>query len=250
MATVTEDVLTRLLDKVEHRFYGKYRAFVADNNDPENMGRLKLNIPSVLGPNVVSGWAMPCTPYGGRNATGFFFIPEQKDGVWVEFECGLLEYPVWVGTFWSKSGGSTEAPPPAGTQGPPTSKMIKTLAHTIELADEQGKEKILISDSNKNTLTIDKNGILIVDANGNKIKMESGGITIESSAIKLGANASSEYIVKGTSLLSLLTSWQTALSTHFHPNGNMGSPTGPSPALAALQAPTSSALLSSSHVVE
>lgn len=250
MATMTDDVLARLLDKVESRFYGKYRAFVSDNNDPKNLGRLKLKIPSVLGPDTASGWAMPCAPYGGGSARGFFFVPEPGDGVWVEFEGGLLEYPVWVGTFWSLSSSATEVPAPAASQGPPTCKLIKTKAHTIELEDASGSETILISDSNNNKLTIDKNGILIEDTNGNKIKMESGGVTIQSSQIKVGANASSEKLVKGTSLLSLLTSWQTAISTHFHPNGNMGSPTGPSPALMALQAPTDTALLSQSHVVE
>ena len=61
---MSDDLLARLLGKVEHRFYGKYRAFVEDNTDPEK-GRLRLTIPSVLGPDVASGWALPCAPYGG-----------------------------------------------------------------------------------------------------------------------------------------------------------------------------------------
>jgi hypothetical protein len=248
MGTMTDEVLARLLEKVEQRFYGKYRAFVSDNADPENLGRLKLTIPSVLGANVVSGWAMPCTPYGGCKDRGFFFIPEKQDGVWVEFEGGLLEFPVWVGMFWCKAGGSSEAPPPGVSQSPPTSKIIKTAAHTIELADEQGKETIRIADSNNNKLTIDKDGILIDDGNGNEIKMASGGITIKSSLIKVGANASSEKLVKGTSLVQLLTTWQTLLAAHFHPNGNMGAPTAPAATLASLQTPDSSLL--SSHKVE
>src|SRR5687768_14424848 len=105
-----DDLLARLLDKVENRYYGKYRAFVVDNADPELRGRLKLSIPSVLGNDVVSGWAMPCAPYGGMPNQGSFFIPENEAGVWVEFEAGNLEYPIWVGTFWSKPGGESEGP--------------------------------------------------------------------------------------------------------------------------------------------
>src|SRR5205814_7880539 len=56
---------------------------------------------------VVSGWALPCAPYGGAAEQGFFFIPEVDAGVWVEFEAGNLDFPVWVGTFWSKPGGSS-----------------------------------------------------------------------------------------------------------------------------------------------
>jgi uncharacterized protein involved in type VI secretion and phage assembly len=249
MSVMTDDLLARLLDKVEHRFYGKHRAFVVDNSDPQKRGRLRLRVPSVLGPDVVSGWALPCAPYGGRAGRGFFFIPEKDDGVWVEFEAGLLEYPVWVGTFWSQPGGTTEVPPPADQQSPPTSKVIKTGKHTIEFADEDNKEAITVTDTtNKNTITIDKNGVLVVDGNGNKIKLESGGVTIESSKIKVGAGAT-DKLVKGDTLKTLLDVWYKLLATHVHPNGNMGSPTGPAVTLASA-APDLSSALSSAHVVE
>jgi hypothetical protein len=249
MSVMSEDLLAKLLDKVEHRFYGKYRAFVADNADPDKRGRLRLTIPSVLG-DIVSGWALPCAPYGGRAGRGFFFVPEKDDGVWVEFEAGLLEFPVWVGTFWSKPGGTTEVPEPASSQDPPTSKIIKTGKHTIELADEDGKEAIKVADSNNNKITLDSKGVIVEDANGNKIKLEASGVTVESSRIKLGANAvEMEKLVKGNTLKTLLTTWHTLLATHVHPNGNMGSPTGPSPTLAAA-APQLDGALSTSHIVE
>jgi uncharacterized protein involved in type VI secretion and phage assembly len=243
-----DDVLARLLDKVEHRFYGKYRALVKDNADPEKRGRLRLSVPSVLGPDVVSGWALPCTPYAGHADRGFFFIPEVDDGVWVEFESGQLEYPVWVGSFWAKPGGTTEVPAPGSDQQPPTSKIIKTGKHVIELADADGSEAIIITDTtNSNVITLDANGVVVEDANGNKITMESAGITIESSKIKIGSGAS-DHQVKGDTLKMLLTQWHTLLSTHIHPNGNMGAPTGPSPMLSS--APTLDSALSSSHLVE
>ena len=50
---------------IERRFYGKYRGIVVDNQDPSKLGRLKLRVPSVLGKDVVTGWATPCVPYGG-----------------------------------------------------------------------------------------------------------------------------------------------------------------------------------------
>lgn len=168
------------MDRIDTRFYGKHRAFVADNADPENRGRLRLNIPDVLGNDVVSGWALPCAPYGGTAGQGFFFIPENKAGVWVEFEQGLLDYPVWVGTFWAKPGGTTEVPPPGDSQSPPTSKIIKTLKHTIELADDDGSEAIIVTDTtNKNKVTMDQNGITVEDQNSNKIELSASGVKIQ-----------------------------------------------------------------------
>src|SRR5882672_9880548 len=149
-----DERVSRLVDKSEHRYHGKYRGFVSDNADPENRGRLRLRIPNVLGEDVVSGWALPCAPYGGTAGQGFFFVPDNDAGVWVEFERGLLEFPIWVGTFWAKPGGAVEVPPPADSQSPPTSKIIKTGKHTIELADEDGSEAIRITD----------------DANSNKVR--------------------------------------------------------------------------------
>jgi len=180
---MSEDLLARLLDKVEGRYYGKYAGFVVDNADPENRGRLRLSIPNVLGNDVVSGWALPCVPYGGAANQGFFFIPENEANVWVEFVGGNLDYPIWVGSFWSKPGGSTEVPSPANSQSPPTRKIIRTLkGNSIEMEDKNGQEVFIIkyNDGSKtNSVTMDKNGIRIVDANQNQITLDPNGTVIQ-----------------------------------------------------------------------
>ena len=106
-----EKVVADLIQKVERRFYGKYRGFVKNNQDPKHLGRLTLQVPSVLG-DEVTGWAMPCVPYGGQDNQGFLCIPEPGAGVWVEFEEGDLEFPIWVGTFWSALEVKARFPPP------------------------------------------------------------------------------------------------------------------------------------------
>jgi len=85
-------------------FWGKYRARVEDVNDPYKLGRLKLKIPSVLGPNV-SGWALPCFPLASTSTTpgasaGLFLIPPKDAWVWAEFEHGNPEQPIWTGCFF------------------------------------------------------------------------------------------------------------------------------------------------------
>lgn len=182
-----EKVVANLVQKVEHRFYGKYRGFVVKNDDPEHLGRLKVKVPSILGDEVVTGWAMPCVPYGGDANQGFLFIPEVDAGVWVEFEEGDLEFPIWVGTFWSKPGGESELPKPnnadgseqGSVQNPPTRKIIKTKkGHTIQFEDADGEERIIIEDAYKNKIIMDQSGTIIEDKNHNKIEMNANTINI------------------------------------------------------------------------
>ncbi len=184
-----ERIVADLVEKVERRFYGKYRGLVVDNQDPAQLGRLKLRVPSVLGGDIVTGWAMPCVPSGGAADQGFLFIPEVGAGVWVEFEEGDLEFPIWVGTFWSKPNGDSELPKPnqadgaeeSNVQDPPTRKIIKTLkGHTIQFEDKDGAEMITIVEAtNSHVIVMNKDGIKIVDgANNNTVVMNTEGIKL------------------------------------------------------------------------
>lgn len=190
-----EKAVANLAQRVERRFYGKYRGLVVDNHDPESLGRLTVRVPSVLGPEVVTGWAMPCVPYGGDRNQGFLCIPEPGAGVWVEFEEGDLEFPIWVGTFWSKPDGDSELPKPNNADGseqervqsPPTRKIMKTRkGHTIQLEDKDDEEMILIiqkiDEEKYNVITMDKEGIKITDAQGSFIEMKENAFNIFSKA--------------------------------------------------------------------
>ena len=185
-----EKVVADLLQKVERRFYGKYRGFVVNTEDPKRLGRVRLQVPSVLGREVVTGWAMPCVPYGGQKNQGFLSIPEVGAGVWVEFEEGDLEFPIWVGTFWSEPGGESEMPALNGADGkefkneqkPPTRKIIKTQkGHTIQFEDADGKEMVtIIQCINKdlcNVITLKNDGITISSAGD--VTITGKNVTIE-----------------------------------------------------------------------
>lgn len=254
-----EKMIAGLVEKVEHRFYGKYRGFVVENTDPEKLGRLKLQVPSVLGNDVVTGWAMPCVPYGGDANQGVLFMPELKAGVWVEFEEGDLEFPIWVGTFWSKPGGESELPKPnaadgseqSAVQDPPTRKIIKTTkGHTIQLEDADGEEMVIIYEAhNKHVIVLnsdginikdgkngqqfklDSQGITIADKSGNQIKMESQGITCEDKNGNMltmdgasGFPAGPGIKVNGGAGRVCMEDLITWLLSHQHV-GNLGAPT-------------------------
>ena len=85
-------------------FYGKYRGKVENNVDPLQQGRVQVTVPAVLGDGRLS-WAMPCAPYAGSQV-GFFAVPPVGANVWVEFEAGDPDYPIWSGCFWGKRRGA------------------------------------------------------------------------------------------------------------------------------------------------
>lgn len=110
-------------------YYGKYRGEVVNNIDPLMQGRVQVKVPTVLGDSQLS-WAMPCAPYGGRSV-GFFAVPPVGAKVWVEFERGDPNYPIWAGCFW----GEGEAPAQPAV---PQMKVWKTDGITLTLSDMPG----------------------------------------------------------------------------------------------------------------
>jgi hypothetical protein len=57
--------------------------------------------PDVLG-QTPSSWAMPCVPAAGIQS-GMFIVPPIGSQVWVEFEQGNPDYPIWTGGFWGSA---------------------------------------------------------------------------------------------------------------------------------------------------
>jgi phage baseplate assembly protein gpV len=81
------------------KLFGKYRGQVEANVDPLQLGRLRVSSPAALGEGAVE-WAMPCLPYAGTGL-GFMMLPPVGAAVWIEFEAGDADHPIWSGCFWS-----------------------------------------------------------------------------------------------------------------------------------------------------
>jgi hypothetical protein len=94
-----DDMIERVVDQLQQQYFGKYRGKVVDNNDPLKRGGVRVRVPSVLG--EIDVWALPCVPYAGPKV-GFHAIPPVDAGVWVEFEGGDVNFPIWVGCFWAE----------------------------------------------------------------------------------------------------------------------------------------------------
>lgn len=111
------------------RFYGKYRGKVSNNLDPLQLGRIQVTVPEVLGDGRLS-WALPCMPFAGPGV-GFFALPPVNANVWVEFEGGDPDHPIWSGCFWDV--GQVPAKPAI-----PHMMVLKTQGVTLQLSDVPG----------------------------------------------------------------------------------------------------------------
>ena len=82
-------------------FFGKYRAKVVDVRDPQFRGRIRVMCPKVLG-EATSSWCEPCIPVA-YDLGGDYAIPKLGEFVWVEFEEGNQNKPIYTGGLWKTS---------------------------------------------------------------------------------------------------------------------------------------------------
>lgn len=161
-------------------FYGKYRGIVTDINDPLMIGRIRARVPDVMGDDE-SGWAMPCAPFGGQS-TGFFALPKKGAGVWIEFEHGDPDYPIWSGCWW---GSAAEMPPIL--LAPPYKKMmiITEGGTTVILDDTPGIGGITLETASGQKIVMNSINVEITNGQGASIKLMGPQVSINSGALEV-----------------------------------------------------------------
>jgi len=155
-------------------FFGKYRGRVENNVDPLNLGRVQVSVPAVLGQGRLS-WAMPCVLYAGPGV-GFFAIPPVGANLWVEFEGGDPDYPIWSGCFWGT--GEVPASPAVAEV-----KMLKTQSITMTLSDLPGSGGFTLEVGSPITATPFK---IVVDATG--IELNTGTTKVKLTTVSVSIN--------------------------------------------------------------
>ena len=163
------------------KYFGKYRGMVLNNVDPMQMGRLLLQVPDVTGLTPTS-WAMPCVAITGQQM-GTYWLPQIGAGVWVEFEQGNPNYPIWVGGFW----GSAAEVPALALAGNPVSPSIvlQTQAqNALMLSDLPGPTGgILLKTTTGAMISINDVGITISNGKGATILMNGPTVTVNGGAL-------------------------------------------------------------------
>jgi uncharacterized protein involved in type VI secretion and phage assembly len=163
------------------RYFGKYRGTVLDNVDPLQIGRILAIVPDISG-TLPSSWAMPCLPWGGVE-NGLFCVPPIGAGVWIEFEQGDPDYPVWTGCFW---GSAAEVPAAALLSPPPIPAItLQTVGqNSLAISDLPGPTGgIVIKSTTGATITVNETGIVIQNGQGASIAMVGPSVTINDGAL-------------------------------------------------------------------
>ena len=138
------------LNRHAGKFYGKHSGTVVDVADTDQLGRVKVSVPSVYGPDV-EVWARPCFP------PGHFFVPPVGSAVWIEFEAGDPSYPLWVGVWYPQGTVPPDADKPSAVD-----RVVHTPSgHVIDLSDDDGKEKLVIRHKLDSFVSIDEKGSVL-----------------------------------------------------------------------------------------
>jgi hypothetical protein len=155
---------------VADQYFGKYSAIVKDNRDADKLGILQVSVPTIFPPDELVP-ARAALPYG------MFFVPENDTRIWVEFEGGDTEFPLWTGV---QHIAGTFAPEAA--KSPPTVRAFKTPSgHLLIFDDTSGSESVVLTDGkHAHKLTFDKNGVTLTDgANQHVIELTSSAVNIK-----------------------------------------------------------------------
>ncbi|HLL45998.1 MAG TPA: phage baseplate assembly protein V [Longimicrobiaceae bacterium] len=163
------------------RFYGKYRGTVVNNVDPLQQGRIQAMVPDVTGA-IPSSWAMACVPITGKQY-GMWVLPQIGTGVWMEYEQGDPDYPIWSGCWW----GSAAEPPAlalAAAPGVPSIVLQTAGQNTVMISDVPGAAGgILLKTRTGAMISISETGIVISNGQGASIAMTGPTVTVNAGAL-------------------------------------------------------------------
>jgi uncharacterized protein involved in type VI secretion and phage assembly len=162
------------------RYYGKYRATCLNNVDPMQQGRIQVMVPDVS-TVIPTSWAMPCFPVSGIQ-NGVFTVPPIGAGVWIEFEQGNPDYPIWVGGYYS----AADVPAMARAVPPGLSGFTfqTTLQNGITISDTPGPTGgILIKTTTGAMISVSDVGIVISNGKGASISLLGPAVDINTGAL-------------------------------------------------------------------
>lgn len=158
-------------------YFGKYRGKVEKNVDPTLQGRIMVSVPAVTGEGTLN-WAMPSS-----SSIGLLAIPPVGTNVWVEYEAGNPDRPIWSGCFW----GLGDAPLPVAAAATPDKVVVlKTQSCTLTLSDLPGPlGGVTIEMASGMKIKMDATALEITNGMGGTIKLQGPKVTINDPALEV-----------------------------------------------------------------
>lgn len=224
-----------------NRQYGIFRAIVVSVDDPMQLDRIRVRVPEVLG-GTITDWVWP-----KHVAPNWSWKPNVDERVWVEFENGDIDRPLYSGTWYPRVGNESSIPEEVTDnylrvrmiQTPEGHKIIFTdpdpsdatvangitvktkEGHVIDLADaSNGKQTSIKTAGNHEIRLDDQNSKISILHSDNNTKIEldaSGNITIS-------AKSGSKVQLQGAAVLPLAgvvtTNHTCAFTGGPHPQGS------------------------------
>jgi phage baseplate assembly protein gpV len=174
MPDLLESTVERLVERTGATYFGKYRGIVTDVDDPNNQCRIRATVPAVLGDHAC-GWALPAAPFAG-DGHGVVMLPKVGSGVWIEFEAGRLDNPIWSGAWWA----SGERPNP---QGAAVRVIVSEHGHKVVLDDEGDELKLVHGSGPEIKITATE---IVLTCGACEIKISNQDISLNNGLIKVG----------------------------------------------------------------
>lgn len=164
----------------ENKYLGKFEATVINNVDPMQLGRIQVQTPEASGISL-SSWATPSFPFAGKQM-GAYMIPQVGSSVWIEFQGGDLDKPIWTGSFF----GSAAEVPALALAGIPASPNIvfqSAAQNTIMISDLAGPTGgIMLKSTTGASIIVNDTGIYIQNGKGASIVLTGPSVNINNGA--------------------------------------------------------------------
>ena len=160
------------------RFFGKFRGKVVNSADPLSLGRVQAIVPDVTGSSLTE-WAMPCFP-----VAGMCMVPAVGANVWIEFEKGDLDYPIWTGCFYIDEGEipALDAALPGGS----VITMETAGQNRIAISDLPGANGgVVLASASGATVIVNDTGIYITNGKGASLALTGPTVTINKGALSV-----------------------------------------------------------------
>lgn len=162
-----------LAEYLDERCFGKYRGIVEQIGTADKLGLITATVPEVLGTEPTP-WARPAVPFAGPQH-GLLALPEQGDGVWIEFEAGDLSKPIWTGCWWADK----EIPKPAAEK-----VRVFATSNGQQLVFDEDADEISLVHGGGASIKLTANDITLA-LGSKKIVISSSGVSINDGALEV-----------------------------------------------------------------